>query len=203
MAGAVNFNPLDGKCYHAEDPLLGPNGTGGTVWTRLADMVLEGNHYNRVLIVPFGIGGSEIARWVPGGDLHVRVRESAEILEQAGIRPTHVVWHQGEADHSLGTSTETYRRRFGELVDSLRAYGIAAPIYPAIASLCRNRGGDDIRNAQRSLPEHFEGVLPGPDTDSLDRFMYRHDNCHFSEAGLEAHAALWLEALTLDQALVD
>ncbi len=33
----VNFNPHDGRCYQAEDPLLGADGSGGSVWGRLGD----------------------------------------------------------------------------------------------------------------------------------------------------------------------
>ena len=28
----INFNPHDGKCYQTQDPLLGPDGRGGSVW---------------------------------------------------------------------------------------------------------------------------------------------------------------------------
>ena len=45
------------------------------------------------LIVPIGIGGTELAQWVPGGDLHARVEGTGELLRRLGIRPTHVLWH--------------------------------------------------------------------------------------------------------------
>ena len=39
----INFNPHDGKCYQTQDPLLGPDGRGGSVWGRLGDgLVREG-----------------------------------------------------------------------------------------------------------------------------------------------------------------
>ncbi len=197
--GVVNFNPHDGACYHAQDPLLGANGAGGSPWTRLGDQLLETGAFDRVLIVSFGIGGTPISRWVPGGDLHVRVEHAAAQLREAGIQPTHVLWHQGEADVGRRTPGSDYERMFGELLGSIRELGIEAPVYPAVATLCMNEGSDEIRSAQRNLPERFDGVRPGPDTDRLDRIRHRHDDCHFSAAGLEEHAALWAAALLGDE----
>lgn len=75
----INFNPHDGRCYQTQDPLLGPDGLGGSVWGRLGDALVSEGLYRRVLIAPFGIGGTEIVRWAPGGDLHVRVEKTARM----------------------------------------------------------------------------------------------------------------------------
>ena len=193
--GAVdNFNLHDGACYRAEDPLLGPDGVGGSVWTRLADRLIDAGAYDRVLIAPFGVGGTEIARWAPDGDLHVRVTASVDGLAALGIAPTHVLWHQGESDAIFETSSEEYVETFRSLVDALRARGVTAPVIPAVTTLCRGERSPAIRAAQRSLPERVEGVLPGPDTDALDAPEHRPDTCHFSDSGLDAHAELWLAA---------
>jgi hypothetical protein len=39
------------------------------------------------------------------------------------------------------------------------------------------------------------GVHPGPDTDALSDMSDRFDYCHFSERGLQAHAALWKDVI--------
>ena len=57
---AINFNPHDGKCYQTQDPLLGPDGRGGSVWGRLGDGLVREGLYRRVLIVPIGIGGTQL-----------------------------------------------------------------------------------------------------------------------------------------------
>jgi len=190
----VNFNPHDGNCYRAQDPLLGPDGEGGAVWGVLGDMLIESGVYDSVLIVPFGIGGTSIMRWAPEGDLHPRVAHTAAQLRAAGIRPTHVLWHQGEADaQSLAGSA--YTMLFGQLLTALRGYGIDAPVYPAVATRCGDDGDAGLRAAQAALPEAFAGVRRGADTDQLTGPAYRYDDCHFHAAGMRAHAGLWLRAL--------
>lgn len=191
----LNFNIHDGKCYRAVDPLLGPDGDGGSVWGRVGDSLIASGAFDRVLVVPFGIGSTSIAEWTAGGRLQPRVEFAARQLARAGIAPTHVVWHQGENDARRGTSAQDYTRRFGELVASLRGYGINAPVLPAVATLCNDLGSDELRAAQRALPAHIAGVYPGPDTDSLSDMRDRTDYCHFSETGMQAHAELWSDAI--------
>lgn len=190
----VNFNPHDGHCYHAEDPLLGPDGHGGSVWGILGDQLIDAGLYDKVLVVPFGIGGTSIARWAPGGDLHARVRHTARRVLDAGIEPTHVLWHQGEADAG-STTGERYTELFRRLVGALREYGIDAPVYPAVATICNNHGNEELRAAQTALPGEIAGVKPGPNTDTLTGPVYRFDRCHFNAAGMRTHAQLWLRAI--------
>jgi hypothetical protein len=193
--GVFNFAFFDGRCYRARDPLLGPDGNGGSVWTRLADLLVSRGDYDQVLLVPIAVGGSALRRWIPGGDLHGRIVEAKLGLEAAGVRITHVLWHQGERDAETGVSSDEYVEQFGALVATLRELGIDAPVYPAVASACGGPGSEAIRGAQRALPLHYEGVLPGPDTDVLANLALRYDACHFSDAGLDAHARLWLDAV--------
>jgi hypothetical protein len=191
----LNFNIHDGKCYTAVDPLLGPDGDGGSVWGRVGDGLIASGAFDRVLIVPFGIGSTSIAEWTAGGRLQPRVEFAATQLARAGIAPTHVLWHQGENDARSGTSAADYTRMFEALVAMLRGNGINAPVLPAIATLCNDLGSDELRAAQRALPERIAGVYPGPDTDSLSDMRDRIDYCHFSERGLQAHADLWTQAI--------
>ena len=200
----VNFNPHDGRCYQAEDPLLGPDGSGGSVWGRLGDDLVNEGLYRRVLIVPIGIGGTQLALWTPGGRLHVRVEKSARMLAEAGIRPTHVLWHQGESDVVADTPPNEYVAMFGGLVASLAELGIDAPVFPAVATHCYFEDGmratyaasaERIRGAQASLPERIPNVRPGPDTDAIVGPRFRHDGCHFNYQGIDAHARLWVRAL--------
>jgi hypothetical protein len=191
----VNFNLHDGKCYITQDPLQGTDGSGGSVWGILGDQLIASGAYDRVLVVPFGIGGTALREWTTGGRLHPRVEHAARRLALAGIEPTHVLWHQGENDARDGTPSEEYIEQFAALVESLRKYGVSAPVFPAVASICGNPGSDTIREAQRALPQRIEGVYPGPDTDSLSDMSDRFDYCHFSKAGLLKHAKLWTEVI--------
>ena len=167
----------------------------GSVWGRLGAQLIESDAFDRVLILPFGIGGTPLRDWTTGGRLHPRVVNAAQQLKLAGIEPTHVLWHQGENDARDGTSSDEYIQMFAELVSALRDYGVDAPVFPAVASICKDHGSDTIRSAQRALAEQIPGVYPGPDTDSLSDMKDRHDFCHFSDTGLQAHAELWKEVI--------
>ena len=200
----INFNPHDGRCYQARDPLLGPDGPGGSVWGRLGDVLVGEGLYRRVLIAPFGIGGTEVARWAPGGDLHVRVEKTARMLADAGIRPTHVLWHQGESDVAADTPPEEYVAHFQSLVTALAGLGVDAPVFPAQATYCyfteemqvaSMASAERIRQAQASLPELIDNVWAGPDTDAIVGPRFRYDRCHFNYQGIDAHARLWLRVL--------
>lgn len=191
-----NFNFLDGHCYRANDPLLGATGSGGSVWSRLGDRLVAAGHFERVLIVPFGVNASEVKRWAPGGDLHRRIISAVQGLREHGLEPTHLLWHQGEADAVLATPAEAYSESFGNMLESIRSLGVGAPLFMAIASMCHNSGSDTIRNTQRAIIAAKESVYRGAESDTLDRMAWRYDGCHFSDQGLWLHAQLWYDALT-------
>lgn len=191
-----NLSFLDGRCYIARDPLLGATGTGGSVWTRLADRLIADEHFERVVIVPIAVGGSSIRRWTTGGDLHGRIGRAAEAIRAAGLSPTHILWHQGESD--VATGPQAYRRSFAGVLAEIRAQGLTAPVYVAQASICKNNGSAALRAAQRDLAVEFADVRLGPDTDTLDRFRWRRDLCHFSAEGLDEHAKLWASILGVE-----
>ncbi|MEM7098537.1 MAG: sialate O-acetylesterase [Pseudomonadota bacterium] len=204
LRDVANFSIHDGKCYRAEDPLLGPDGTGGSVWGVLGDQLISNGLYDRVLIVPFGIGGSALSQWRGDGPFQEILLNALTAIDDAAIEPTHVLWHQGESDALAETSTQDYFSMFEELVDTLRQAGIGAPVYPAVATHCAmtlfgadqevRAGAQAVRQAQQELVA-IEGVLAGPDTDKIQGLLFRHDNCHFNAKGMQAHASAWLEAL--------
>ena len=110
-----NFNWNDGKCYRAEDPLLGSTGDRGSVWTRLGDALVETKRFKQVVIVPVGVGGSSVRDWAgPDGPSQRAVRAS-EALGRVGLHVTHVLWHQGEADYEM--HKEIYSRLFARMTD--------------------------------------------------------------------------------------
>ncbi len=192
--GVYNFSLFDGKCYVARDPLLGATGDSGSVWTRLADKLVRGGVYKRVLIAPMAVGGSRLSEWTPGAPHFRRIEAMQKTLAAAGVKATHILWHQGESD-AHRTSKEVYIGQFSAMLAGMRRVGFDQPVYVAVATICRNGGSDDIRAAQNELPRRLAGVRAGPDTDQLDRFRWRYDGCHFSASGLEIHADLWMKAL--------
>lgn len=191
----VNFNWFDGKCYKAADPLLGATGKGGSVWTRLGELMTRANPSRRVVIAPVGVDATSIKRWVPGGDLHFRIEEALAGLRRAGLKPDAVLWHQGERDTQDGMDGKSYSKLLQQTLKSLRKKAGGAPVFIAFATICHNPGSPAIRAAQIDAARSLEGVYPGPATDSLDRMAWRYDGCHFSHAALEWVARRWHQAI--------
>jgi Carbohydrate esterase, sialic acid-specific acetylesterase len=195
------FNLFDMNYYKAVDPLPGATNSGGSVWGRLGDKMIESGQFRSVLFVPIAVGASYIQDWTPpDGYCYRRLQFALTRLKRVGIRIDMLCWHQGEADaNHRTTSAEEYKSGFRRLVKRIRAAGCEAPIYVAIASLCENdphphQNREQIRLAQQQLVAISEGLLPGPDTDRFDD-DYRSDGCHFSESGLDAVAQAWLESI--------
>jgi hypothetical protein len=193
-----NFNPFDGLCYRACDPLLGATGDGGSPWCILGDALIADGFARSILLCPLSVGGSTVAEWAPNGTYQHRITYGIEGLRQAGFEPSYVFWHQGEADALYGTSAGDYTKTFRAVVKSLRDLDVRAPIYVATASYFAipegyNANQAIIRRAQQSLISPLQGIFPGPDTDLIkDRF----DGCHMGSAGLHEHAKMWQVSLS-------
>jgi hypothetical protein len=192
-SGVVNF--FDGRCYAGKDPLPGADGKGGSVWSRLGDLLIASGRYDDVVMVGVAVSATEVARWSEGGDQYDRLIGALAEMRAHGLTPTHLLWHQGESDAKLGTTAAEYRRHFLRMLEGVRGAGIVAPVYVAKASYCHGRGSAEVRAAQVSLVDATASVREGPDTDVLVGPAWRYDDCHFSAAGADRHAALWRDAL--------
>jgi hypothetical protein len=195
VAGPHVFVFFRGRYERARDPLPGANGNGGSVWTRLGDKLIEAKLYDRVVFVPASIGATDISLWAPGGLLHKDLLRNVDEARKYGLRFTHLLWHQGESDAVLGISAADYEQRFLAMLKAIQSRGVDAPAFVAIATRCgRYPPNEIIRQAQIALVNPSRGIFQGPDTDLLDE-RYRHDGCHFSDAGLDAHAEMWLRVI--------
>lgn len=188
----INFSLYDGKCYLALDPLLGATNVGGNVMTRLAQKLVDSGAYDDVVVAPVAVGGSRVKEWALGGGLNRRLVVAIARLHAVGLEPTHVLWHQGEAD-AADNSVE-YRVPFFSVFSTIRRNGVYAPIYVAQTSVCSGPPVASIRAIQRGLVDADKGIFAGPDTDQIGAEQ-RPDGCHMSAAGGEAHAELWRQVL--------
>lgn len=193
------FNYFAGNCYPAASPMLGATGMRGESWTPLADRLIEAGLFDRVVIVTTGIGGTRIARWQEGGDLNDMMLGVVADLQHR-YRVTHFLWHQGERDLSLKTSSADYTASFRSLAASLRAAKVDAPIFISVGSRCGQPGDwkdeDAITTAQRGLVDPAKGLFAGPETNLLVPPENRYDRCHFAGGGQRAFADAWLRILT-------
>ena len=107
----------DGNYYPCIDPIVGAEGVGGSVWSRLADSMLgrpiNNSTVSQVVIGCCAQGSASINDWAPGGSEAPRlVRCLSDYIANVG-QPTHLAYSQGEADVSV-LSTEQWVRSVAE-----------------------------------------------------------------------------------------
>jgi hypothetical protein len=184
-----------GRCYAARDPLPGASGDGGSVWTRLAPMLIASGQVDSVLLVPLAVNASTVAQWLHHPALVRAQNETFGALRQNRLEASHVLWHQGEADSYKRTTAEDYRRDLLALFQRLREQGVRAPIWVARATLCQQRRNPEVRAVQEALPAEQPGLRAGPDLDALFGPEHRYDGCHFGTGSALLAAEAWRDAL--------
>jgi hypothetical protein len=224
MKPVYNLNIGDGRCYVAENPILGADAAldasqrpiGQSFVVPLAAALIEGGLFTHVLLVPTSVSGTLIEQWTPspprtpGAPHFKRFVAAIEHLKHAGLAPTFVLWHQGEGNSGpivtpnmsraltpdiRQAATLSWMRNFLHIVAALRDMGVAAPVFVAKATVCGGWGpGEEIRRAQGSVVDPAWNIFAGPDTDAIGQAL-RRDGCHFSHEGNLVHAQKWYEVL--------
>jgi hypothetical protein len=187
-----NFDSASGKCFGAADPLLGTDGIGGSFATRLGDILIQDGRYDRVIFVPLARGGASIAYLNnEGAEL---ITNGIAKMKQAGLKPTHILFQQGETDAVSKTTAEEYASLLHQLVKRFRAAGFDAPFYLSRSTKCDYVGPNNIeavRAGQLSAVDDVLNIRLGPDTDTIGNEGRSPDGCHMNEAGTLANAVLW------------
>ena len=131
------------------------------------------------------------------GSYHQRILDAQDELQKMGFNISHVLFHQGETDTQNRTNTTEYKKSFLNMLNSMREYGIKAPIYVAIASRYGFLTSEDVILAQKELIQEYQDILEGPNTDNLNSFEDRLPNggANMTEVGVEKHANLWFEII--------
>src|SRR6516165_291417 len=142
-----NFNLFDGHCYAPRDPLLGTTESRGNFASRMADMLIERNLFDTVVLAPIGVGGSRIEEWTTGGARHRRLQVVIKRATDNALTFTHVLWHQGESNAGIDADAELYIGCFLNIHEALRSYGVDAPIYVAQATICNSPLGQRSAHA--------------------------------------------------------
>lgn len=202
VAGRVS-NYYAGKFYQAVDPLLGATGLGGSVWVRMANILIDRNGADAIVIMSAGVGSTSVADWAEGGKLHKM------LLDRLAAVPPHMpvtdfLWHQGESDNP-----RTNRAGFSEYERDMRhIIALTKQRFPqsnfmlAVATRTIDAApAPELQAIQRKLAT-IPGVFLGPDTDTIGP-EYRHDGTHFSGRGLEMHADGWVQAIEARRRFTD
>jgi hypothetical protein len=197
-AGSSVYSYYNGKLYQAADPLIGSNGIGGSVWPAIADRLISTGLYKHVVLIPIAVGNTNIDNWAHG-KCSEKLKETLRDLKSRNIKLTHILWHQGESNN--GTSKVDYKKNLSSILKTIRSNGQNAPFYCSIASytptaLNKPKGIDiNIQAAQREFINENEGVLLGPNTDTILDAIDRYDSQHFSKVGKAKYVNLWMQSL--------
>lgn len=192
-----------GGWKHADDLPENPSascGSAGAPWPFLGDLLAAAEDVPVGFIV-IGDGGSEVYDWtLAANDNYPNLKTAVQSFGTKGFRA--VLWHQGERDNKMETSTADYVSRLESVIAQSRSdAGWNIPWVVARASYVDLSPDQDVIDGQWSVITNNPNVFAGPDTDELvgtdpdTGLAYRHDDVHFSTNGLATHAALWFDAL--------
>ena len=203
----------DGVCTKAHDALPGTTGAKGSVWPRLGDKLAAGGFYDAVVFADIARGGSSILEWGPGGRYNAVLLAALDALDEAGLPPTHILFHQGEADCAMGLPAAGYAAALDALIGQLRGrIGRNTEVIVARTSLFLDPDCGDKDNpacyktcpalieAQSAAADPDRRVLSGPDTDRLVPWSERNDGYHFTSRGADRVADAWLSLVAPDAA---
>lgn len=182
----------ESRCFAARDPLPGGTGSGGSIWSRFGPMLSRAAGDRPVMFTVHAVEATTIEDWTSNAAMTAHLARVLEEMSSAGFAPQFVFWQQGEADALAQTPTSEYRRRLLALVTGLRDRNVNAPFVLALSTRCGDADRRPIRQAIASVIG-TSGILGGPDTDGIGPDL--REGCHFTAAGLQRAAELWLEAV--------
>jgi hypothetical protein len=194
----------DHVCYKARDPLLGASAPGGSLWSRLGDLLIERGVFDKVLFISIARRGSSIFNWGRRGSFSPLLRRTLANLKEDGIRVTHVLFHQGEADCFREVGQGVYGLLLESLITQTRqGLGRDVPFFVCQASRSKKNHCDDLLDpgcykecpgilaAQAGVVDPARGILAGPNTDDLVPIAERPDGSHFSAPAADLLARDW------------
>jgi hypothetical protein len=190
-----NFNVYDGGLYDSNGLMLGTDiGGQSTIVQRVADLLVTNGRFDRIIVAPLAISGTPIAIWGNGGVLADRIPLAMRRLASRGIVPGMtgvtfaLLWMQGEADNSNGTSQGAYEASFGQIKANAISAGFSGRIFVTTETHDASITSSAIQAAQAAVRDNVT-VFDGGNLDSLDD-SYRQDTIHFNDAGAAAAATL-------------
>ena len=191
-----NLNIYDGLLTEAVDPLLGCQLTGGNIFLRVADLLISDGIYDRVILIPVGIGATSIANWAT--DLNSALRDRLVVASRRaaalGLSITAYLCMQGETDTLLGTSQATYGSALAILLSIPAAAGFNAPWLVGKSTHVSGANSSAVRAAQEAAVNNIN-VFAGADTDTITGIANRYDLTHPTAAGAALMAPLWKNAI--------
>ncbi|MFK8029013.1 MAG: sialate O-acetylesterase [Gammaproteobacteria bacterium] len=191
---------LNGSTYKYQDPAVGGTGTNGSVWGRVGDRLVEKGYGRSIVFVSTGWGGASIKDLTFDHPFEFFEKQVKSVISEYG-KIDGILFHQGESNHRLDQGSSDYKRDFLTLYTHIETL-TDAPVYLSQASICRVGTDETLLDIQDRLIIDNQGILRGPNSDQLSDPKYRlPDYCHFSSAGLDEFAKLWVTAIMKESEL--
>ncbi len=200
-AGNV-YNIYQADYYYARDPLLGADGSMGSIWTPLSDQVLKEELYESVAIANVSRGSSTIVDWTEQGKYRAILDKQLRALDKLKIAAKYCVIWFGENENLLGLSPELVRTAYIELINKLKSHMPQSKIFIVTSSYHRGKQyivgvNEAIREAQISMVDERQGIYGGIDTDSLILAEDRYDGLHYSQIGVSKINKMFMQKIRL------
>ena len=198
-----SYNYSNGSWAKAADPMPGAGGGGGSVWTRLGDLLAARDNLP-VAFACMGEGSSQVADWVPvtGGYYASHITAAVQAFPVNGFRA--FLWHQGESDALASSGPAVYQTRLNSVISQSRVdAGWSVPWYISEASFHPGSAlsqEEPVVEGQRRVIEGDALVFPGPVTDDfhlnggVENTGWGY-GVHFNAVGLADFAAQWAAVL--------
>lgn len=190
-----NFCIYNGGCYRSAEPLLGTNISGfvfiGHWALKLADDLISGGKYARIILVPVAIGGTLASDWASttGAFPGHRAAVTANRLSSAGLTPTAILQILGANDCNAGTSQSSYAASQAIAIQNWRDAGVTCPYFVAKSTWFNGTVSAGIQAAQLAIVDGIT-IFAGPNCDAFDG-TNRYDNTHWNATGRNAVANAW------------
>jgi hypothetical protein len=196
-----NLNIYNGGVYASAGKLLG-NGDddGGSYVTRLADALIAAGPIERVVLVPFCVGGQSITQFITTGTYAQRIPVAVRRVAALGLNAaahTFILWDQGETDAVAGMSAATYTGHLQTLRAAFTAAGTSAPMIVALTALHPSASAGNqtaIRTGQTNAVNGTT-ILQGPDLDTIGTGDRDVTGVHFDNDGATLAAGLWEDVI--------
>ena len=181
------YNWKDNKCYIYKEPLIGATDIKGNSITPFA-ISLANNIENNLLIIPYGIGNTNIESWSEGYN-SIFHKTLLDNLKSKKIKVELFLFHQGESDASVvrnlskliekSNYSKKYLFNLLKIIDQTRFYFPESHFGLSIVSKPNNY----ITDSQKEATKLRQKVFISADSDSIYGRKYRYDGCHFNLKG--------------------
>jgi hypothetical protein len=206
-----NFCWYNGACYAATTPLMGTAWNGSIATSvnynhKVADGLISNGKFDRVIIIPINIPGTDINIWANDGVIaeatgYYRCIIAAALkLAAVGITPSTtgvkflIKWNQGENDTVETTTQAAYTNSFNQMKSKVDA---VLPVKWTVARETWILGNTSatVQAAQAAVVDNVT-VFGGENMDSMNATNRVADNTHLNATGGNTAAAMGIAAIT-------